>query len=83
MAKPNIHPAYNPVKLVSPNGEIIETRMSEVKPGEELLLEINVLDHVAWKKDAKKMVNEMVVNITKFKKKAGAMDLSFLESSEK
>lgn len=74
--KAEIHPDYHEITVVQTNGESYKMRTTWGKPGDEMRLDIDPLNHPAWQGGAQKVIEKG--QLSKFEKRFG----SFLSGSE-
>ncbi|MDR0423832.1 MAG: 50S ribosomal protein L31 [Rickettsiales bacterium] len=60
---------YHSVKVKMTDGKIFETRSCYGKAGDTIVLDVDPLNHPAWRTDNSSFVNTNDDQITKFKKK--------------
>ena len=65
------HPNYHPVKVVLTNGEQFEVETCWGKENDVLTLDIDPLNHPAWRKEAGTVTNTKNNVLMNFKKKYG------------
>ena len=76
--KAEIHPDYHEITIVQTNGESYKMRTTWGKPGDEMRLDIDPLNHPAWQGGAQKVIEKG--QLSKFEKRFGSF-LSGAESS--
>ena len=67
--KADIHPDYHEITVVQTNGESYKMRSTWGKPGEELRLYIDPLNHPAWQSGTQRVIEKG--QLTKFEKRFG------------
>ena len=74
--KADIHPDYHEITVVMTDGTSYKTRSTWGKPGDELRLDIDPLNHPAWQGGTQRVIEKG--QLSKFEKRFG----SFLSGSE-
>lgn len=67
--KADIHPDYHEITVVQTNGQSFKMRTTWGKPGDEMRLDIDPLNHPAWQGGAQKVIEKG--QLTKFEKRFG------------
>lgn len=81
--KADIHPDYHEITVVQTNGQSFKMRSTWGKPGEEMRLDIDPLNHPAWQGGAQKVIEKG--QLTKFEKRFGSFmsgGISSVQTSE-
>ena len=68
--KADIHPDYHEIMVVQTDGQSYKMRSTWGKPGEEMRLDIDPLNHPAWQGGAQKVIEKG--QLTKFEKRFGS-----------
>lgn len=71
MAKKGIHPNYHTVIVKTTNGGTFETKSCYGKENSEIILDLDIYNHPAWRDGKQAFVNSKDDQITKFNKKFG------------
>ena len=73
--KADIHPDYHEITVVMTNGTEFKTRSCYGKPGEKLVLDVDISTHPAWNKGADMELKNKGQN-EKFRNRYGNFDFS-------
>lgn len=71
MTKKDNYPEYHTVNVVLTNGEKFEVQTSWGKENDVLKLDVDPMNHPAWKKDQGTFLNANNDRVSSFKKKYG------------
>ena len=82
MPKANIHPKLHKIKLKLTNGTAIETFSSFGKEGHEMSLDLDPLNHPAWREDAGQFIDQKNERVKRFNRKFGDFDLRSLQAKK-